>query len=87
VTQLDPDDGTARDDYEDEEDYDVPEWTDQVVATVAAEVRRRRKEKGMSAQELADACAEIGHPIPRNVIANMESGRRSPRHSARIPPC
>jgi transcriptional regulator with XRE-family HTH domain len=77
VTQLDPDDGTARDDYEDEEDYDVPEWTDQVVATVAAEVRRRRKEKGMSAQELAVACAEIGHPIPRNVIANMESGRRS----------
>ncbi|MEV6009183.1 helix-turn-helix transcriptional regulator [Streptomyces sp. NPDC051976] len=76
MTQLDPDDGTA-DDYEDEEDYDVPEWTDQVMATVAAEVRRRRKERDMSAQELADACAEIGHPIPRNVIANMESGRRS----------
>jgi transcriptional regulator with XRE-family HTH domain len=77
VTQIDPDDGTANDDYEDEEDYDVPEWTNQVMATVAAEVRRRRKERDMSAQELADACAEIGHPIPRNVIANMESGRRS----------
>ncbi|MFF7155334.1 helix-turn-helix domain-containing protein [Streptomyces sp. NPDC008139] len=47
------------------------------MATVATEVRRRRKERGMSAQELADACAEIGHPIPRNVIANMESRRRS----------
>ncbi|MEU6405522.1 helix-turn-helix transcriptional regulator [Streptomyces sp. NPDC046985] len=60
----------------DDED-DVPEWVDQVMATVAAEVRRRRKELGWSAQDLADRCAEIGHPIPRNVIANMESGRRS----------
>ncbi|MDI5962941.1 helix-turn-helix domain-containing protein [Streptantibioticus silvisoli] len=60
----------------DDED-DVPEWVDQVMATVAAEVRRRRKEMGMSAQDLADACAERGHPIPRNVIANMESGRRA----------
>lgn len=66
------------DNFEDEEESDdVPEWTAQVMATVAAEVRRRRKERDMSAQELADACAAIGHPIPRNVIANMESGRRS----------
>ncbi|WP_344580952.1 helix-turn-helix transcriptional regulator [Streptomyces lunalinharesii] len=56
---------------------DVPEWADQVMATVAGEVRRRRKELGMSAQDLADACEEIGYPIPRNVIANMESGRRA----------
>jgi transcriptional regulator with XRE-family HTH domain len=47
------------------------------MATVAAEVRRRRKERGMSAQDLADACTDLGHPIPRNVIANMESGRRA----------
>lgn len=31
----------------------------------------------MSAQDLADACEEIGYPIPRNVVANMESGRRT----------
>jgi hypothetical protein len=31
----------------------------------------------MSAQDLADRCEEIGHPIPRNAIANMESGRRA----------
>ncbi|WP_250402341.1 helix-turn-helix domain-containing protein [Streptomyces cellostaticus] len=60
----------------DDED-DIPEWVDQVMSTVAGEVRRRRKELGWSAQDLADKCAEIGHPIPRNVIANMESGRRS----------
>ena len=47
------------------------------MATVAAEVRRRRKEMGWSAQDLADKCEQIGHPIPRNVIANMESGRRA----------
>ncbi|WP_329230256.1 helix-turn-helix transcriptional regulator [Streptomyces sp. NBC_01460] len=56
---------------------DVPEWVDQVMSTVAGEVRRRRRELGWSAQDLADRCAEIGHSIPRNVIANMESGRRS----------
>ncbi len=32
---------------------------------------------GWSAQDLADRCEELGHPIPRNVIANMESGRRA----------
>ena len=66
-----------RADAERDKDDDLTEWTDQVKATVAAEVRRRRKELGMSAQDLADACADLGHPIPRNVIANMESGRRS----------
>ncbi|MQS05706.1 helix-turn-helix domain-containing protein [Streptomyces alkaliphilus] len=61
--------------YDDEDD--IPEWVDQVTATIAAEIRRRRKELRMSAQDLADACTDLGHPIPRNVIANMESGRRA----------
>lgn len=61
----------------DEDEDDVPEWADEVMATVAREVRRRRRQLRMSAQDLADACAEIGHPIPRNVIANMENGRRA----------
>lgn len=30
----------------------------------------------MSAQQLADACDALGHPVPRSVIANLESGRR-----------
>jgi hypothetical protein len=30
----------------------------------------------MSAQRLADRCAELGYPVPRNVIANLESGRK-----------
>ncbi|WP_326803142.1 helix-turn-helix domain-containing protein [Streptomyces sp. NBC_01788] len=69
MTQRDFDDGSGED--------DVPEWADRVKANVAGEVRRRRKEMGWSAQELADRCEELGHPIPRNVIANMESGRRA----------
>ncbi|MET8831316.1 helix-turn-helix transcriptional regulator [Streptomyces sp. NPDC004610] len=64
-------------DIDDEETDDVPEWADRVNATVAREVRRRRKEMRWSAQDLADACERLGHPIPRNVIANMESGRRA----------
>ncbi|MET7795838.1 helix-turn-helix domain-containing protein [Streptomyces decoyicus] len=73
MTQRRSDHGYEKADDED----DVLEWVDQVMATVAGEVRRRRKELGWSAQDLADKCEEIGHPIPRNVIANMESGRRS----------
>ncbi|MFJ7198027.1 MULTISPECIES: helix-turn-helix domain-containing protein [unclassified Streptomyces] len=61
----------------DDEEDDFPEWVDRVQANVAGEVRRRRKEMGWSAQELADRCEDLGHPIPRNVIANMESGRRA----------
>ncbi|MFD5395439.1 helix-turn-helix domain-containing protein [Streptomyces sp. NPDC127097] len=73
MTQHRRDHGYEKADDED----DVLEWVDQVMATVADEVRRRRKELGWSAQDLADKCEELGHPIPRNVIANMESGRRS----------
>ncbi|MFI1867551.1 helix-turn-helix domain-containing protein [Streptomyces jumonjinensis] len=63
-------------DFDDEED-DFPEWADRIKANVAGEVRRRRKGMGWSAQDLADRCERLGHPIPRNVIANMESGRRT----------
>ncbi|MFC9424918.1 helix-turn-helix domain-containing protein [Streptomyces sp. NPDC056987] len=68
---------TQRGFHHGEDEDDVPLWEDQVMATVAGEVRRRRKELRMSAQDLADRCTDIGHPIPRNVIANMESGRRA----------
>lgn len=60
----------------DADEDDFPEWADRIKANVAGEVRRRRKEMGWSAQDLADRCEQLGHPIPRNVIANMESGRR-----------
>jgi transcriptional regulator with XRE-family HTH domain len=43
---------------------------------MAAEVRRYRQERSMSAQQLADRCAALGAPIDRTVIANLENGRR-----------
>ncbi|MBT2399394.1 helix-turn-helix domain-containing protein [Streptomyces sp. ISL-100] len=61
----------------DDEEDDFPEWVDRIKANVAGEVRRRRKEMGWSAQDLADQCERLGHSIARNVIANMESGRRA----------
>jgi transcriptional regulator with XRE-family HTH domain len=46
--------------------------------TIAAEVRRHRRARGMSAQALADRCAELGcATLPRSVIANFENGRRT----------
>ncbi|MFB7614252.1 helix-turn-helix domain-containing protein [Kitasatospora sp. NPDC056181] len=55
---------------------DVEPWATQITKAVIAEVQKLRKELGMTARDLADACEELGHPIPRNVIANWESGRR-----------
>ncbi|MFE7930768.1 helix-turn-helix domain-containing protein [Streptomyces sp. NPDC057456] len=40
-------------------------------------MRRHRQAQGMSAQRLADRCAQLGMPtLQRTVIANLESGRR-----------
>lgn len=46
------------------------------MAVAAGEVRRYRAMRGMSAQQLADRCTELGVPIKRSVLANFESGRR-----------
>lgn len=51
-------------------------WPKSLTAVIASQVQRTRGERGMSAQQLADATAALGHPLPRSVIANLESGRR-----------
>ncbi|MYX39081.1 MULTISPECIES: helix-turn-helix transcriptional regulator [unclassified Streptomyces] len=53
-----------------------PDWTARVSRTIAHEVRRHRTGRGMSAQQLADACEALGAPMPRTVISNLENGRR-----------
>lgn len=53
-----------------------PGWSERLVKVIAGEVRRHRLARDLSAQQLADRCAELGHPIPRSVLANLESGRR-----------
>lgn len=52
------------------------DWPRRLSASIAAEVRRYRLERGMSTQQLADACAALGHPIARAVLSNLENGRR-----------
>lgn len=51
-------------------------WAPGLTAAIARQLQRIRAERGMSAQQLADATAELGHPVARSVIANLESGRR-----------
>lgn len=54
-----------------------PDWQGRLTARVSEAVRRFRTERGMSAQDVADACASLGHSIPRTVVSNLENGRRS----------
>jgi transcriptional regulator with XRE-family HTH domain len=51
-------------------------WQARLTRVVAEQVRHHRQVLGMSAQELSDRCAELGLPIPRPVLSNLENGRR-----------
>jgi transcriptional regulator with XRE-family HTH domain len=51
-------------------------WQEQLTRVIAGEIRRYRHERGVSAQKLANECKRLGFPIPRNVLANLEHGRR-----------
>ncbi|MFS2291722.1 MAG: helix-turn-helix transcriptional regulator [Actinomadura sp.] len=45
---------------------------------IAARIRALRQSRGMSAQALADRCAELGLPdLKRQAITNLENGRRA----------
>jgi transcriptional regulator with XRE-family HTH domain len=57
-------------------DEDCLLWTDLITKDVIEAITRRRKELEMTAQELADDTRLRGFEVPRNVIANWESGRR-----------
>jgi transcriptional regulator with XRE-family HTH domain len=52
------------------------DWPKGFTAVIAGQVQRIRSERGMSAQQLAEVTTGLGHPVPRSVIANLESGRR-----------
>lgn len=51
------------------------EWAADVVQRVGAEVKRLRGSSG-SAQWLSERCAELGYPIGRATISEIEVGRR-----------
>jgi transcriptional regulator with XRE-family HTH domain len=54
-----------------------PSWAARITRTVAGEVRRYRREHGLSAQQLADRCANLGVDVSRATIADLENGRRA----------
>lgn len=51
-------------------------WGHRLVKLIADGIRRRRVELELSAQALANRCEELGWPIKRSVLANLESGYR-----------
>lgn len=51
-------------------------WEQRLTSSVATQVRRYRRLRKMSAQGLSDRCAELGVPIARPVLSNLENGRR-----------
>lgn len=55
------------------------DWQRRLTAVVAANVRRLRTDHKppLSAQALSSRTAELGYPIHRTVIADLESGRRA----------
>ncbi len=52
------------------------DWATALTEGFAARVRTRREALKWSAQDLSNACAELGYPIPRNVISKLEGGYR-----------
>jgi transcriptional regulator with XRE-family HTH domain len=51
------------------------EWQRDLASRVGAAVAERRKELGMTAQQLAQRCGDIGVPIHRTTITKIENGR------------
>lgn len=52
-------------------------WSGEIAALLAAQVRHYRKRQGMTAAQLAEACAALGADVPVSVINNLETGRRA----------
>ncbi|MEU3160051.1 helix-turn-helix domain-containing protein [Streptomyces griseoincarnatus] len=48
-----------------------------ISAEIIAKLRALRKIQKVSAQQLSNRMAELGYPVARTVIANLESGRRA----------
>lgn len=51
-------------------------WTGRLTREVGERVQRARQQRQMSAQALADRCAELGMTMDRSVIAKLERGLR-----------
>lgn len=55
----------------------MPEnWEKATTRRIGRQVQKSRKERKMTAQDLADRTAELGHPIGRATITDIDLGRR-----------
>src|SRR5664280_405378 len=54
-------------------------WEARMTETVARQIDHWRGVRSLGAQKLADRTAELGMPVARNTIANLENGRRTTR--------
>ena len=52
------------------------QWGPRLVAVVAGEIRRYRTDRHLSTQQLSERCADLGWPIKRSVLSNLELGYR-----------
>lgn len=52
-------------------------WPARLTHVIAGEVRRYRKQRKMSAQQLSERCTKLGLEISRSTIADLENGRRT----------
>lgn len=51
-------------------------WATSWAASIGRNIFSVRKSRGIIAQQLADRCSELGYPLARSTIANIESGRK-----------
>lgn len=51
-------------------------WPHAWTQAVGRELARYRREAGLSQGDLCARCATIGHPIARNTVVGLETGRR-----------
>lgn len=54
---------------------DDDQWSARLSRAIGTKLALLRR--GLSAQDLADRTAALGHPVARGVIANLENGRRA----------
>jgi transcriptional regulator with XRE-family HTH domain len=53
------------------------DWSAQLTARVAEQIRTARTAAGLTVAQTADACAALGAPVPKSTITNLELGRRA----------
>lgn len=57
-------------------DSEAMDWGERFTHTVVAGIKAYREQRGWKVQELADRCTELGYPMRRTTLSNLESGLR-----------